>query len=84
MRFERDERGSRLRLPLPGLDPKTLEVSRVEDELVVGIAGHRRKIALPVGFSKLEVNRVAYREEHLVVSFVEAAPGSETAREVSR
>lgn len=78
MRFERDEEGARIRIPLPGLDPDNLEVSRVEDELVVGVAGRRRKIALPVGFSNLEVDRVSYREEHLVVSFVESVPAPES------
>ncbi len=73
LRFERDETGARVRLPLPGLDPEKLEVSRVVDELVVGVAGRRRKIALPVGFSKLEVESVAYRADELVVSFAEAA-----------
>lgn len=71
MRFERDAEGARVRLPLPGLDPTTLDVSRVEDELVVGVAGRRRKIALPVGFSNLEVDGVAYRADQLVVSFAE-------------
>jgi arsenite-transporting ATPase len=69
MRFERDALGARVRLPLPGLDPSTLEVARVADELVIGIAGRRRKIALPAGFAKLEVERVAVRDEELVVSF---------------
>lgn len=70
MRFERDDEGARIRLPLPGLDRKTLEVTRVENELIVGVAGRRRKIALPAGFAKLEVDRVSYRDEQLVVSFV--------------
>ncbi len=48
MRFEKDSEGARLRLPLPGLDPKALDVTRIEDELVIGVAGRRRKIALPV------------------------------------
>jgi arsenite-transporting ATPase len=74
LRFERDAEGARIRLPLPGLDPKSLEVLRVEDELVVGIAGRRRKIALPVGFSKLEVEAIAYHEDQLVVSFAAAKP----------
>ncbi|MAG33310.1 MAG: arsenic-transporting ATPase [Deltaproteobacteria bacterium] len=69
MRFERDEEGSRIRLPLPGLDPQALDVARIEDDLVVAVAGRRRKIALPVGFSKLEVASVSYRDEQLVVSF---------------
>jgi arsenite-transporting ATPase len=69
LRFERDDGGARIRLPLPGLDPKTLEVTRVEDELVIGVAGRRRKIALPAGFAKLEVDRVSYHGEELLVSF---------------
>jgi arsenite-transporting ATPase len=69
LRFERDTMGARVRLPLPGLDPRTLEVTRVEDELLVGVAGRRRKIALPAGFSRLEVEGVAYRGSELVVSF---------------
>jgi arsenite-transporting ATPase len=73
MRFELDGAGARVRLPLPGLDPKTLEVARVEDELVVAVAGRRRKIALPAGFSKREVEGVAYREGDLVVSFGSAS-----------
>jgi arsenite-transporting ATPase len=73
MRFENDHEGRRIRLPLPGLDPEKLEVSRIENELVVGVEGRRRKIALPVGFAKLEVDQVAYREDQLVVSFTEAA-----------
>ena len=77
LRFERDEQGARIRLPLPGLDPETLEVTRVEDELVVGVAGRRRKIALPVGFSKLEIDRVAYQDDDLLVFFSakDAVPG---------
>jgi arsenite-transporting ATPase len=69
MRFERDATGSRVRVPLPGLDPRTLEVSRVEDELVVGVGGRRRKIALPAGIARLEVEAVGYRDDELVVSF---------------
>jgi len=69
MRFERDASGARIRLPLPGLDPTALDVARVEDDLLVGVAGRRRKISLPVGFSKLEVSGVAYRDAELVVSF---------------
>jgi arsenite-transporting ATPase len=69
MRFESDAEGARVRLPLPGLDPATLEVVRIEDELVIAATGRRRKIALPVGFAKLEITRVAYREGQLEISF---------------
>jgi arsenite-transporting ATPase len=81
MRFEQDDEGTRIRLPLAGLDPEKIEVARVEDELVVGVEGRRRKIALPVGFAKLEVDRVAYREDQLVVSFVAAIRNSEVVPE---
>jgi len=80
MRFERDDEGARIRLPLPGLDPQTLDVLRIEDELVLGVAGRRRKIALPVGFSKLEVDRVSYHDEQLVVSFTDPSVGTEASR----
>ena len=69
LRFERDQVGARIRLPLPGLDPNALDVTRVEDELVIGVGDRRRKIALPVGFAKLEIERVSYREGELLVSF---------------
>jgi len=69
MRFERDAVGARVRLPLPGLEPGTLEVVRVADELVIGVAGRRRKVALPTAFARLEVERVAVRDDELVVSF---------------
>ena len=75
MCFERDGAGSRIRLPLPGIDASSLEVTRVEDELVVGVAGRRRKIALPSAFARLEIDRVRYHDEQLVVSFVESASG---------
>lgn len=73
LRFERDQTGARVRLPLPGLSTSELEVTRVEDELIVGVASRRRRIALPAGFAKLEIERVRYRDDELVVSFAPAA-----------
>lgn len=69
LRFEQDESGTRIRLPLPGLDPDGLEVTRIEDELVIGVDGRRRKIALPAGFSKLEIDRISMSGSDLLVSF---------------
>ena len=48
-----------------------LDVARIEDELVIGIAGRRRRIALPAGFARLEVERVAVEDAELVVAFGE-------------
>jgi arsenite-transporting ATPase len=76
LRFERDASGARLRLPLPGLEAAELEVVRVEDELVVGTPGRRRRIALPTGLARLEVERVAYRDDELRVAFSESAAGA--------
>ena len=74
LRFEQDAGSARVRLPLPGLDSAQLEVARVEDELVIGVAGRRRRIALPAGLAKLEVDRVAYRDEELVVELAPPPP----------
>jgi arsenite-transporting ATPase len=79
MRFERDAHRARIHLPLPGLDPKALEMTRVDDELIVGVAGRRRKIALPAGFSKLEVEGLRYRDPDLVVTFSDPESESEPA-----
>jgi arsenite-transporting ATPase len=76
LRFERDRDGARIRLPLPGLDPTALDVTRVEDELVIGVEDRRRKIALPVGFSKLEIERVSYHDGELLVFFAAAGKPS--------
>ena len=72
LRFERDALGARVRWPLPGIDSRSLDVARVDDELIVGVAGRRRKLALPAGFAKLEVDSVAVRDEVLIVGFVAA------------
>ncbi|HEB89165.1 MAG TPA: ArsA family ATPase [Deltaproteobacteria bacterium] len=76
LRFERDALGSRIRLPLPEIDAASLEVTRVEDELMIGVGGRRRKIALPVAFARLEIDHVRYRGGQLVVSFVGGGGGA--------
>ena len=79
LRFERDDRGARIRLPLPGADREALDVMRVDDDMLVDLAGRRRRIALPAGFAKLEVAGLALHDGELVVSFESgkaAPPGS--------
>ncbi|MCR9098136.1 MAG: ArsA family ATPase [bacterium] len=76
LRFEQGEAGTALRLPIVGHDRASLDVARIDDELVIGIAGRRRRIALPAGFARLEVERVAFEDSALVVAFGEPeAPG---------
>jgi hypothetical protein len=58
-----------------GREASALDVARIDDELVVGIAGRRRRIALPAAFARLEVERVSVDGEELVIAFGgEAAP----------
>ncbi|MGB0619467.1 MAG: TRC40/GET3/ArsA family transport-energizing ATPase [Myxococcota bacterium] len=71
LRFERAESGGRLRIPLSGQGASGLDVARIEDDLVIGIAGRRRRIALPAGFARLDVERVAVEDAALVVAFGE-------------
>lgn len=74
LRFERDGGGGWLRVPLVGRDAKSLDVTRVDDELVIGVAGRRRRITLPAGLADLEVERVAVEDASLVVAFGAPAP----------
>lgn len=69
MRFAREgERGS-LRLPIAGRDVSGIDVTRIDDELVIGVEGRRRLITLPLGFRPLEVERVTVESEELCVAF---------------
>ena len=52
-----------------GRSAADLDVARIDDELVIGVGGRRRRIALPSGFASLEVERVAMEDASLVVSF---------------
>lgn len=75
MRFERHADGGKLRLPMLGRDASAFDVARIEDELIVGISGRRRRIALPAAFARLEVERVSVDGEELVIAFgAESAP----------
>jgi len=70
LRFERNNQQASLRLPMHGADAKGVEVLRVDDELVIGVEGRRRRISLPAGFASLEVERVFVEGGELVVTFV--------------
>jgi len=69
LRFGREGEGGWLRVPMIGRSAADLDVARIDDELVIGIGGRRRRIALPSGFASLEVERVAMEDASLVVSF---------------
>ncbi len=69
LRFERNKQQASLRLPMNGRSGKAVQVLRVDDELVIGVEGRRRRIALPAGFASLEVERVLVESGELVVTF---------------
>ena len=69
LRFERNNQQASLRLPMNGRSGKAVQVLRVDDELVIGVEGRRRRIALPAGFASLEVERVLVESGELVVTF---------------
>ena len=61
---------------MAGRDAAGLDVTRVDDDLVIGVDGRRRRIALPAGFSELEVERVSLEDASLFVAFGAAAGAS--------
>lgn len=73
IRFRRSGAGARAVVPLPGADPRALEVATVDDELVVRSGARRRAIPLPRSLAGFEVRRAAYRGDALCVELV---PGS--------
>lgn len=54
-RYSRVKDGYRLSLPLPGARPETLDVAKLDDELLVTSAGRRRAIALPRRVATLDL-----------------------------
>ncbi len=84
MRFAREGDGGSLRLPIAGRDASGIEVARIDDELVIGVDGRRRHIALPLGFRNLEVARVAIESEELCVVFAPTGPGADVAGGAAR
>jgi arsenite-transporting ATPase len=69
LRFAREGEHGLLRLPIAGRDAAGIEVTRIDDELVIGVDGRRRRIALPAGLRRLEVERVAVQAQELLIAF---------------
>ncbi len=58
-----------LRMPLPVVDPATLRLGRVEDELIVGADGVRRRLPLAPVLRRCTVEGAELDGEQLVVRF---------------
>ncbi|WP_308165267.1 ArsA family ATPase [Nocardia noduli] len=59
-----------LRLPLPVADPATLRLGRVEDDLIVGADGVRRRVRLAPVLRRCMVDGAELDDGYLVVRFV--------------
>jgi arsenite-transporting ATPase len=69
VRFHRDEQGYRVDVPLPRARADEIEVSKIEDELVVTAGPRRRLLKLPRGMARLVVTSAKLDGQRLVVRF---------------
>ncbi len=69
IRFQKDERGYRVEIPLPGAHADGVDVAVIDEELVITIGGRRRLLALPRQMARLEVESAQLEDSRLVVSF---------------
>lgn len=67
--FERAADGYVVSLPLPGADPRTLDVTKVEDELVVRAGAVRRSVALPRRIAPCDLSGARLEGDRLRVRF---------------
>jgi arsenite-transporting ATPase len=67
VRFEPEEGGYRTIIPLPLVDPASLDVVKVEEDLVVTVGGRRRSIRLPRRLAPLELHHARIHGGDLVV-----------------
>jgi arsenite-transporting ATPase len=68
-RLEMGEDGARLRLDLPFVDKSEISLKKIGLELVVGIDGQRRTIALPAPVAALQPTGARFENGTLEVSF---------------
>lgn len=78
VRFERDDSGYRVVVPLPLAEPSGLDVMKIGDDLVVTVASRRRSIRLPRRLAPLTVRDAKLRDGELVVRLVRAADDAES------
>ena len=74
VRFSRSDSGYRAHLPLPGARPEELDVTKVDDELLVRAGGHRRSLKLPRRVAPLDIECARLDEGELVIDFGRERP----------
>ncbi len=72
--FSRGDAGYRAHLPLPGVSTSDIDVSKVEDELVIRAGALRRALKLPRRIAELSLGDARLRDGELVVTFL--TPGA--------
>jgi arsenite-transporting ATPase len=73
IRFRQDEAGYAVEIPLPQAESRDLDVSKLEDELVVRTAVRRRALLLPGRMARLELRGARLEGGLLVVRLAGAA-----------
>jgi len=73
--LETSERGARLRLALPLAEKEKIELKKAGLELIVGVNGQRRTIALPPALARFEPSRARFDGGVLEVVFDAASDG---------
>jgi arsenite-transporting ATPase len=76
VRFERGDGAYWVRLPLPGAVPAGLDVTMVDDDLVVSTPGRRRSLRLPRRFCRLHLAGARLEDGMLHVRLVRDAPAA--------
>lgn len=69
VRFERDAGEVVARVPLPGADPRRLDVVKVDDELTITTGLRRRSLKLPRRLARLELGSARLEGASLRVAF---------------
>ena len=67
--LEVDERGARLRLPLPFADKGDLSLKQIGLELVVRVDGQKRTVLLPAAMASFAASSARFEDGELVVTF---------------
>ncbi|MGH0035841.1 MAG: TRC40/GET3/ArsA family transport-energizing ATPase [Myxococcota bacterium] len=78
LRFERRAGGYLAHWPVPGPRPETLDVAKVEDELVVRVRDRRRAFVLPRRMAPLHLEGATWKAGELVISFAARPEGAAT------
>ncbi len=73
IRFEAEDGGYRVEVPLPHTESRQLDVAKIDDELVIETGTRRRCLPLPRRIAHLELSHAKQQDGSLVVYFAAAA-----------